>query len=117
MSKQTEDPKQKAEAEASEALGRGDWKAALTSLAHAVQGDPFRTEWMALVDRALDAGGSEVSDFLKKGSRQPYLGFEALKTYAAHRAGDHATALNELENLTRNFPNTPFTEAWGFGAP
>jgi tetratricopeptide (TPR) repeat protein len=118
MSKTKEDPRQKAEAEAanaSAALERGDWQAALTSLAHAVAFDPFRAEWTALVDRALDAGGAGAGEFLKKESHQPYLGFEGLKAHAAHRAGDYAAAFNALENLTRNFPNTVFAEAWGFG--
>jgi tetratricopeptide (TPR) repeat protein len=100
---------------ASEALERGDWKAALTSLAHAIQHDPFRAEWSALIDRAIDAGGDDAPAFLRKESHQPYLGFEGLKAYAAYRAGDFGTAFNELENLTRNFPDAVFAEAWGFG--
>jgi tetratricopeptide (TPR) repeat protein len=118
MSQQKTNPKEQAEtgaALAAEALERGAWKAALEALAPAVQFDPFRAEWTALLDRALDAGGGEVGAFLKQPGRQPWLGFEALKVYAAHRAGDLKTVFNELENLTRNFPATRFAEAWGFG--
>jgi tetratricopeptide (TPR) repeat protein len=116
MSKQNEH-KVKAETEAanaSQAISRNDWRAALTSLATAIQYDPFRTEWMVLVDRAIDMGGTEAREFLKKESHQPYLGFEGLKAYSAYHAGDFGDAFNVLENLTRNFPNAVFAEAWGF---
>ena len=96
-------------------LERGDWKAALTSLAAALLFDPFQTEWIAQLDRALDTGGTEVGEFLKQNGHQPYIGFWGLKAYVAHGAGDLRTAFNELENLTRNFPHTSFAEAWGFG--
>jgi|GEM_PF-3498998 len=117
MSQQKENTKEQAEANAtiaSQALDGGDWKAALTPLASALQFDPFRTEWTALLDRALDAGGAEVGPFLKRAGHQPYLGFWGLKAYAANRAGDYRTAFNELENLTRNFPHTSYAEAWGY---
>jgi tetratricopeptide (TPR) repeat protein len=118
MSQQKGITREQAEAKAAgaaQALDGGDWKAALTALATAIQFDPFRTEWVSLLDRALDAGGGEVGAFLKQSGHQPWLGFEGLKVYAAHRTGDFKRAFNELENLTRNFPNTSFAEAWGFG--
>ncbi len=111
-----ESPKDVAERNATEAaaaIDRGDWQAALTGLAAASLFDPFRKEWRASLDRALDLGGDEVKAFLQKSGHQPYLGFWGLKAYAAHRRGDLKTAFNELENLTRNFKNTFFTEAWG----
>jgi tetratricopeptide (TPR) repeat protein len=114
---QQDNTPQRAEAEAAsaaEALDRGDWRAALTSLATALEIDPFRTDWTALLDRALDAGGAEVEGFLRQPGHPSWIGTQALKAHAAHRAGDHKTAFNELENLTRNFPHTYFAEAWGF---
>jgi tetratricopeptide (TPR) repeat protein len=117
MNKHKELTRESAEAEAasaSQALGGGDWEAALQALAFALQFDPFREKWTSLLDRALDAGGSNAAAYLKQSGHQPYLGFEALKAYAAHRAGDYASAFNELEILTRNYPHVYFAEAWGF---
>jgi tetratricopeptide (TPR) repeat protein len=113
-----ESPKDRAERgarEAAAALAQNDWQTALAGLAHAVQFDPFRKEWVGLLDRTLDAAGDgeAVKEFLKKSGKQPYLGFEGIKAFAANRRGDFGDALNGLENLTRNFPNTYFTEAWG----
>jgi len=101
-------------ARATEALERGDWKSALTSLAAAVEFDPFRTEWLALLDRALAAGGTDAEKFISTGGHKPWIGFQGLRAATAQRRGDYKTAFNELENLTRNFPTNFFPEAWGF---
>jgi tetratricopeptide (TPR) repeat protein len=118
MSEPNANPKDQAEAyaaSAARALDGGDWRAALSHLAHALPVDPFRTEWTALLDRALDAAGAELGAFLKESGHKPGMGFQALKAYAAYRAGDFKTAFNDLQNLTRNVPSLRFAEAWGFG--
>jgi tetratricopeptide (TPR) repeat protein len=109
-------PKQAANqlaASAAEWLAKKDWQRAITNLASSLQFDPFRADWTALLDRALDMGGKKVAAFLKKSDNEPYIGFEAIKARAAYRRGDFKTAFNELENLTHNFPESRFAEAWG----
>src|SRR5947208_1652424 len=106
-----------AEEDAAKAFGafeRGDWKATLAALSDALPGDPFQPEWLALLDRALDAGGADADKALDEGGEN-WVGYQAMRAYAAHRRGDPADAFRELASLIRKFAENFFPEAWGLG--
>jgi tetratricopeptide (TPR) repeat protein len=101
---------------AAAAIENGDWQAALAGLAAAIDYDPFKPSWLAMLDRAIELGGEKpIAKHLERGGHKPYLGFEGIKIYFAYRRGDLKAAFNELENVTRNFKNTLYAEAWGIG--
>lgn len=94
-------------------LERGDWEAALRGLANALSNNPFRPEWVALLERTLEAGGGRADEVLRA-SGENWVGYRGMLAYAEHRRGAFASAFDTLEDLTRDYRWNFFPEAWGF---
>lgn len=96
---------------AADAIEAGNARAAMRPLAGALWADPTCEEWLALLERALDASGLEET-LAGAMDAEPWVALDGLRAYAAYHRGELDEALDHLMATARNGAAARFLEHW-----